>query len=150
MRVINRLPQMAQYLMDASDVPLERKRSLLSAALDEPLDDSIIRFLKLVSERRRTEFFPRMLLAFIELYRKENGIKVGRIVTATHNDELRGRLENIFHDRTGADVRLEEKISPEIIGGFIFELDGYRLDASVGSHLNRLRRKLIEKNNRLV
>ena len=47
-------------------------------------------------------------------------------------------------------MQLEEKVDPDIIGGFIFELDGYRLDASVENHLSRIRRQLVEKNNRIV
>ena len=43
-----------------------------------------------------------------------------------------------------------EKIDPEILGGFVFEMDGYRLDASVESQFRRIRRQLIEKNNRIV
>ena len=71
--------------------------------------------------------------------------------TAIMGDEGLGeRLEMLFHDRTGAEVHLEERVNPDIIGGFVFELDGYRLDASVESHLERLRRQLIEKNNRIV
>ena len=71
-------------------------------------------------------------------------------MTAVRNDLLRGRLEDMFHDRTGAEVHLEEKVDPDLVGGFVFELDGYRLDASVANHLERLRRQLIEKNNRIV
>ena len=84
------------------------------------------------------------------LYRQECNIKVGSLVTAVRNDLLRGRLEDMFHDRTGAEVHLEEKVDPDLVGGFVFELDGYRLDASVANHLERLRRQLIEKNNRIV
>lgn len=149
-RVINVSPQMHAYITDLSDVSVERKLSLLSSAVQQPLEPSIARFLKLVSARRRVELFPRMLLSFIEQYRVANDIKVGSVVTAVQSDGLRDRLEDIFHDKTGAEVHLEEKVNPDIIGGFIFELDGYRLDASVDTQLERMRRQLIEKNNRIV
>ena len=77
-------------------------------------------------------------------------IKVGRVVTAAPVDGLKERLEQLFHQRTGAEVQIVEKISPEILGGFVFEMDGYRLDASVESQFRRIRRQLIEKNNRIV
>lgn len=149
-RMMNHVPQFKMYLMDSSDVSFDRKCSLLSAALDGTVDDSIVRFLRMVTDHNREEYFPRMLLSFIEQYRSENNIKVGSIVAAVENDSLRVRLENLFHDLTGAEVHLEEKVSPEIIGGFIFELDGNRLDASVDSQLKRIRRQLVEKNNRIV
>lgn len=149
-RRMNEIPQLKEYVMDASDIPMKKKLSLMSAALEAPLDDAIARFLEMVTEHHRVEYFPRMLLSFIERYRVENDIKVGRIVTASHSEGLRDRLEAIFQDKTGAVVHLEEKVDPEIIGGFVFELDGYRVDASVDGHLKRIRRQLVEKNNRIV
>ena len=149
-RIMNELPQMRGYLEASSDISMERKISLMSAALEDPVSPVLVRFFKMVKEHRREEYFSRMLLSFIEQYRQANGIKVGYVVTAGRGDALADRLENIFHDITGAEVRLEERISPDLIGGFVFELDGYRLDASVRSHLDRIRRQLVEKNNRIV
>lgn len=149
-RVIEELPQMKIYLEDSSDISLERKLSLLSAALDAPVEAAISDFLKMVTANNREEYFHRMLLSFIEQYRSANNIKVGRVVTAVPYDDLGNRLEEMFHDRTGAEVHLSEEVNPDIIGGFVFELDGYRMDASVETHLNRIRRQLVEKNNRIV
>ena len=150
MRVMNELPQLKSYLENQTDVSVERKVSLMSAALSEPLDACLPQFLKIVTEHRRTEFFPRMLLSYIEQYRQTMNIKVGGLVTAVHAEGLGKRLEELFHDRTGAEVHLEEKVNPDIMGGFVFELEGCRLDASVESRLERLRRQLREKNNRIV
>ena len=149
-RVMNALPQMKEYVVNQTDVTVERKVSLMSAALSAPVEPAIVRFLQMVTGHHRVEYFPRMLLSFIEQYRQAQNIKVGSLVTAVHDEGLGGRLETLFHDRTGAEVHLEEKVNPDIIGGFVFELDGYRLDASVESRLERLRRQLIEKNNRIV
>ena len=44
-RIIGELPQMKTYLEDSSDVSLERKLSLLSAALDSSVDEAIADFL---------------------------------------------------------------------------------------------------------
>ena len=91
-----------------------------------------------------------MLWAFIEQYRQENNIKVGSLVTATEIAGLRESLEDQFSENSGAVVFLEEKIDPDILGGFILEMDGYRLDASVESYLARIRSQLVESNNRIV
>lgn len=144
------LEQFKEYVESPSDISVDRKTELLTAALGSPVDPAIVSFLKMVTAHRRTEFFPRMLLSFIEQYRKQNDIMVGRLVSAVPIDGLRQRLEDMFHDRTGAQVHLEENIDSSLVGGFVFELDGYRLDASVESHLERLRRQIVEKNNRIV
>ena len=91
-----------------------------------------------------------MFHAFISMYRQENGIKVGRLITALPAEGLKEKMEKAFSEKTGADVRLEMKVNPDIIGGFIFELEDIRLDASVESQFRKIRRQLIEKNNRIV
>ncbi len=147
---MDELPQMKEYIKDALDVSLDRKVALMSSAIDQPLDAAITRFLKMVTEHRRLEYFPRMLLSFIEQYRIAENIMVGSLVTASENKGLCERLEDVFHDRTGAEIHLDEKVDLDLIGGFVFELDGYRLDASVRNHLDRIRRQLVEKNDRIV
>ena len=147
---IGELPQLRQYLEDASDVTFDRKISLMTASLGEAPASALVKFLKLVIAHRREDMFTRMLLSFIEQYRRENNIKVGNLVTAVSDEGLCERLETLFHDRTGAEVHLEEKVDPDVVGGFAFELDGYRLDATVSGHLARIRRQLVEKNNRIV
>ena len=149
-RIMDVLPQMKLYLADESDVSVERNVSLMTAALGEEADPALVKFLKLVSDNHRVELFPRMLLAFIEQYRSAHNVKVGRIVTASELEGLRERLEVLIQKKTGGQVQLEERVDPEIIGGFVFELDGVRLDASVEGHLARIRRQLVEKNNRIV
>ena len=149
-RIMDEIPQLKEFITDAVDISADKKIELLSTALGTAIDASISRFLTMVTDHRRLEYFPRMLMSFIEQYRIVNNIKVGTLVTAVENDGLRARLEGLLGDKTGAQVLLEEKVSPEIIGGFVFELDGYRLDASVENHLDRIRRQLVEKNNRIV
>ena len=147
---IDGLPQLKRYLEEAADVSLDKKLNLIAAALGESPSPSIVRFLTLVYEHRREEMFSRMLHSFIEQYRRANNIMVGKLVTAVPNDDLCRRLEELFHEKTGAEVYLEESVDPELIGGFLFELEGRRLDASVSGQLECIRRQLVEKNNRIV
>lgn len=142
--------QLRYFIENNADLSMERKIELLRSAAGEDLVPELVDFIRMVTDRRRMEYFSRMLYYFIALYRKEMNIKVGRMVTAAPVDGLKERLELLFHQRTGAEVHIEEKISPEILGGFVFEMDGYRLDASVENQFRRIRRQLIEKNNRIV
>ena len=147
---VNEISQLKLYLEDSSDVSLDRKISLMAAALGEDPASDLVRFLTLVTAHRREELFSRMLLSFIDQYRHQNNIQVGKLVTATHIEGLRERLEVILHDRNGAEVHLQEVVDPGILGGFVLEIEGYRLDAAVSGQLDRIRRKLVEKNNRIV
>lgn len=142
--------QLRNFVENHAEIPMEKKLELLQAALGEDLAAELVGFVHLVTLRRRMEYFSRMLYAFISLYRVTNNIKVGQVVTASPVEGLKERLEQLFHNRTGAEIHIQEKINPEIMGGFIFEMDGYMLDASVENQFRRIRRQLIDKNNRIV
>ncbi len=147
---MSEIPQFRDYVENREEIILEKKIRLLETALGEPVCMEISRFVALVAQQGRMEYFHRMLCSFISQYREANGIKVGRIITACPADGLRERMESLFHERTGAEVHFEMKVNPEILGGFIFELDDWRLDGSVEDHFRRIRRQLIENNNRII
>ena len=147
---LEEVPQLKEIVLKYEEVALSRKLELLSAALEEPLAGELVRFVTLVAENHRMEFLQRMLWSFITQYREANGIKVGSLVTAVPNEDLRERMEELFHDKTCCDVHFSTSVNPELIGGFVFELDGNRLDASVRTQLDRIRRQIIDDSSRIV
>ncbi len=148
--VLKKVRQLKDYICNHYEISIEKKLELLETALDEPLAMELERFIRLVTRERRMEYFLRMLYAFLEQYRKANNIKVGRLMTAVPAESLQERLEADFHNKTGAEVHLETEINPEIIGGFVFEIDGWRLDASVKEQFRLIRQSLIDTNSRIV
>lgn len=149
LRIMN-IARLKDYIQKHDDISVDKKIELLESCLGEPLAEELKSFLRLVVSRSRMEIFLRMLISFISQYRKEKGIKVGRIITAHPAEGLKERLEAVFSEKTGAEVQLVEKVDPAIIGGFIFELEDYRVDASVEEQLRRIGKGLIVKNNRIV
>ena len=146
---MSEINQLHEFLMSET-LDVEKKIDLVSAALGEAIVPELERFICLVSGHRRMEHLLRMLYSFIYQYRDANGIKVGRLISASPVMGLKERLEELLKMRTGAQVHLEASVNPELIGGFVFELDGLRLDASVESQFRRIRNELVEKNNRII
>lgn len=144
------IPQLREYVEEHSGISDEKKRMLIETALGEELLKEISDFLNLVMQRRRTGYILRMLYSFIDQYRDAMNIKVGRLVTAFPAAGLKERLEELFSERTGAEVRLDVKVDPSIIGGFVFNLDDWRMDASVEGQFRRIRNTMIDNNNRIV
>ena len=142
--------QLKHILENRDDVPQQQKKELMAAAVEETLAPELASFADLVHSQGRMNFLFRMLNSFITQYREANGIIVGRLTTAVPVEGLKEKLEKIFSGRTGASVRLVEDVDEDIIGGFVLELDGCRLDASVEGRLRKIRDELIEKNNRIV
>ena len=145
------LPQLRNLLDNPMSVSDAQKFSLLSSALgDEKMADELQSFIRLVMKKRRTKYLRFMLLSFIRQYRDSHNIKESRLITAVPDTELEKKISDIIRERKGDSVLFEHRVDPSIIGGFIFEIDGLRLDASTAAQLKSVRKQFIEKNRRIV
>lgn len=149
-QVMQDLTQLMDIIQKRDDVTLRKKAELLSLAIGEPLAEELVRFMELVSTQRRMDKFHSMLLSYVSKYRQANNIKVGSLVTAVPEEALKERLESILSDRTDSKVEFSMTVDPKLLGGFVFELDGYRLDASVRTRLDKIRQCLVDDNSRIV
>ncbi len=59
-------------------------------------------------------------------------------------------LQKLAAEKTHGEVILEEKVDKSLIGGYIIELGGFRLDSSVANQLKRVKQQFIAKNRRIV
>lgn len=122
----------------------DKEKVLLKAAGKEPGED-YHRFVKLILEHKREEFAYLMALAYRDIYRKQNNISQVKITTAvklpdSEIDKLRQVVEKSFADTT---FEYSYSIDPEIIGGFIIDVDSTRMDASMSGELAQLRQNLL-------
>ncbi len=130
----------------------ELKLKLFVTALGGPKGAApeMVSFLKLVMKNRRTKYLPIMLRAFMEEYRHAHNIHVGKLTVAVPNPELVAKLEERGRARTGGLYQIETEVDPSLIGGFIFEMEDQRLDASVSARLKSVKRQYVEKNRRII
>lgn len=129
----------------------KEKFSLLCNAAGTKVCEEFVRFVRLVLREQREKHIQSMSLMYIDLYRKMKNITIGRLITACPvSKEMEDRMREMVHKQTQGTVEFETKIVPEIEGGFIFEVDTYRLDASVATQLHRVKQQFIEKNRRIV
>jgi F-type H+-transporting ATPase subunit delta len=92
-----------------------------------------------------------ILRDFVTIYRRGIGIRKAHLVTATEPSErLLQRLKALVKQKTGDDVIIEVEVDPSIIGGFVFDIDEYLLDASIKHQLDQIRQQFIEKNRRII
>lgn len=144
------VPELRALIDNPMSVSDSRKLSLLDSALgQEKMADELRRFISLVMKNHRTKLLRFIFYSFIFQYREAHHIKVSRLITAVPAPELEDTLASEIERRYGETVIFEHRIDPDIIGGFIFEIDGYRLDASTASQLRSVRRQFKEKNRRI-
>lgn len=121
------------------------KYDLLKAAAGDKVENDFLGFIKLILEKRREEYALQMALAYRDIYRRANRISQVRITTAVHlpdaeMDKLRRLVSNSFKDTK---LEFTEQINPDIIGGFIIDVDDSRMDASISNEIEQLRLTLL-------
>ena len=138
-------------LLDEPILSREEKLDLLTKASGGNLTDTMHKFLALVLKNKREKFLMYILQSFIELYRKQEKIRVGKLTTAVPiAPEEVERIRRIVVEHAGGTAEFTTKVDPSIEGGFIFEINTYRLNASVADQMRRIRQQFIEKNRRIV
>ena len=108
--------------------------------------------LRLVSNGR-TALLREALRSFLSEYYKHEGIRCG-VLTVARADEslpvLEARLRTLVQNEFGCTLELETREDPSIVGGFVFALEDYLLDASVRRKLDVIRKRYVENNRRLI
>lgn len=151
-QALTRLPELRLVLDNPADVAAAQKLSLLRAALgEEPVSDEMERFLRLVLDKGRIPLLRLMLHDFVALFHRTRNVLYARLTTAAPAQEaLIERLRALVREKTGKEAVIETAVDPELIGGFVFDVEDYRMDASVLRSLRRIRREFQETNRRIV
>ena len=139
--------------LDNPVLPAEVKLKLLCSAVSDTCDvsEQYKRFMQLVLKERRENFLQFMCMTYIGLYRKLRHIGVGKLITAVPvDDDTRERFKTAAAERLHARMELQTAVDPSIEGGFIFDINGYRLDASIATQLKKVKQQYIDKNRRIV
>ena len=145
-------PQLREVL-DNPVISAEDKLALICTAADgsQPSSREFVRFISLVLKNKREGYLYSISLMYLDLYRKLKHIGVGKLITAVPVDQqteerIRQTAAHILH----ATMQLETEVDPSIEGGFVFDINDYRLDASVATQLKRVKQQFIDKNRRIV
>lgn len=129
----------------------ENKHRLLVQAAGGEITKQMQKFIDLVLQEKREKFLMSINQAYIDLYRKQEKIRVGKLTTAVPiAPEEVERIRKIVVDHAGGTAEFATKVDPSIEGGFIFEINTYRLNASVADQMRRIKQQFIEKNRRIV
>lgn len=144
------IPELRQTL-EKPVTTRENKCAILKQAAGGDITKQMQKFFELVIQEKREKYLMYINQSFIDLYRKQEKIRVGKLTTAVPiaTEEVE-RIRKIVVDAAGGTAEFATKVDPSIEGGFIFEINTYRLDASVADQMRRIKQQFIEKNRRIV
>jgi len=127
-------------------IPNPKKLSILRALFVGRISAFTFRFLELVIKKDRALLTRYIAESFVEIYKDHKNIITIQLVTAYALDELtRRKILDQLSDLTHMTIDLVEKVSPELIGGFVFSYKDRKFDASLRQKI-KLLSKEFEKN----
>ena len=113
-------------------------------------DDSVgllgINLMLLLTSRNQVHILPSIADRFQEMMDAHNGVARAEAVSAVPlDDEQRAKVAEALAEMSGADVRLTNRVDPEILGGMVIRIGDKVLDGSARSRLQNMRRELAQR-----
>lgn len=139
-------PEVKRILLDQSISPLDKQRILDSIFKRLDLGDLVKNFLLLLIRKGRMEQLHKIFLSSKEEIDSQDGaitaeVTAARGLSSSQQERLRTKLSEL----TGCPIKLDLKVSPEIIGGTITKIGSVIYDGSIKHQLQRLKKSIIEE-----
>jgi F-type H+-transporting ATPase subunit delta len=121
----------------------DKKQKVLEALSAGKIGQITASFNRLLVTKGRESFLPEITYAFIDQYKEFKGIHSVTLTTAIAvSDEVKNAIIARLREDAGMkEVELEMLVQENIIGGFILEADGRRVDSSIAYDLANLRKQ---------
>lgn len=132
-------------LLGTHGVALEERFAVLDDVLKGRVHPYILNFMKILMERGIIGAFEACVQVYHRQYNQDFGLGEAHVTTAVplsraNAEALRKRLEEI----SGKKITLIESVDPKLLGGVRVEMDGHRMDNTIQTRLEALRRSLAE------
>lgn len=131
-----------RLLMNSPVVSADKKYSILHELFNNRLHVATLLFLKILTLKHRELNIATIAYEFIELYKIHNNIRTVYLRTVAPLDEAsRKKIVDMIKARFSCEVELIEQTDPELIGGYVLQVDDYHFDTSILEELNKLRKQ---------
>lgn len=134
-------------LIESPVVGSIQKKLAFKAIFEKSVDKITLDFLNLVVDNKRELFINDMCRNFLDLVRKNKGIKLANFITASQVDsELLNEVKVLSEDYFKTKIELSSEVDKMLIGGYVLRVGDKQFDASVESKLKKIKRELLETN----
>lgn len=124
----------------------DKKQAVMTALFGDKLSPLTKAFVTLVVNKGREANLPEVVTAFIGQYKEMKNIRTVKLTTAAPvNDAVKQKiLSNTVSSLGNSQVELVESVDPELIGGFVLEMEDKLFDASIRRDLNDVRAQFLK------
>jgi len=126
-------------------VRTEKKSAILKAVFEKRFNPLTMSFLQIITRKHREAIMDAIADEFINQYDRLKGVERATIVTTLPlTDTLREKFRAMVLKTTGGkSVELDEKVDPNLIGGYVLRIGDQQIDSSVRNQLNELKLQLM-------
>ncbi|MDQ2718949.1 MAG: ATP synthase F1 subunit delta [Bacteroidota bacterium] len=130
-------------MLDSPIIKSDKKNKIISAITNGKISKITETFLQLLCNKNRESNLPGIVTSFLTQYNTLKGLHNAKLTTAYPiNDDLKNTFVTKIKASSSIDhLNLETEIDEKIIGGFILEMDGKLIDASILRDLNDVRKQ---------
>ena len=127
-------------LLSSPNLSKQERCRILDDSFRGKLHIYVLNFLKILTEKGYMRHFFDCCKAFEESYNRDNGILPVTAITAVSlNPAQVEKLTAKLCQITGKQVKLHNRVDPEVLGGVRLDYDGKRLDDTVSHRLDAVR-----------
>jgi F-type H+-transporting ATPase subunit delta len=121
-----------------------KKEAIFHKMLGGNVEEITLSLIDLIVKNGRESFIPAIARVFIHETKKFKGITESVLTTAVKvDDKVKKQIADLISEGFKTKVELKETIDPEIIGGFILQIDDNYIDASIRNKLRKIKKELI-------
>ncbi|NCJ08530.1 F0F1 ATP synthase subunit delta [Synechococcales cyanobacterium C] len=122
----------------------EAKKAVLQQVIGAEVQDSFRKFLMLLVDRRRIFLLEAICKQYQALLRKLNNAVLAEVTStvALSESQHQAIVQKVQQMTQAAQVELETRLDPDLIGGVIIKVGSQVLDASIRGQLRRISNSL--------
>ena len=130
-------------LLSMPNLPKSERCGLIDQAFTGQVHPYMINFMKILCENGTLRELRGCAQEYRRRYNQTHGIVEATAVSAVALTEAnRAKLEAKLCELTGKTVHLNTKVEPGVLGGIRLDMDGTRMDGTVQTRLDTLRRNI--------
>lgn len=147
MDYILELPAQVPEFKILTDNPLikpSQKIKILKTIFEGQFQKITLTFLELVVQNNRLAFLDSIARVYLDLFKKNQGVKSALLVTPLPMDEdIKHSMISIIEKKMSIKIEIEEIINESLIGGFVLRIGNQQFDASVSNQLEKIKKELL-------
>lgn len=132
-----------ENLLKSPIIKVDKKAAIMDEIFAGKLGKTTLAFIHLIIRKRREMFIDQIARHFVILYLENNNVEEALVITPfAMDDDFRKKITDlVLKYSTNSSVELEERIDPNLIGGFVLRFGDRQFDASVLREIEMLRRE---------